>query len=161
MFQVRFSSRIASFVRSPPLASRVRYLHSNESENANKMVTVIGGASKGIGLSFLESFAKRRDGSKLIALSRSMTEELTHLVQEYPERIKWIQTDLCDENSIKLAVSQMKKEYERVDLLINCAGILGNNTPNQPGPERSISSINKDWMLKTFEVNVRESIEKV
>lgn len=116
-------------------------------------VQVVSGASRGIGLEFTRQLLSS-SASKVIALSRTCPEggELHELMTSYPERLQWIATDLQDEASIHQSAKTIKDQHSKVDLLINCAGILGDNSSRQPGPERSISAIKKDWLTKTFEV---------
>lgn len=41
---------------------------------------------------------------------------------------------------------------QRVDLLFNVAGVLGNGK-NTPGPERSLRAMDREWLRHTLEVN--------
>lgn len=58
-----------------------------------------------------------------------------------------------DQSSIESLASTIAQTYQRVDALFNVAGILGDGKTT-PGPERSLANIDRDWMEKTFAVNV-------
>ncbi len=131
----------------------IRTITRSNSSSSRGTFSVVSGASKGIGLEFTKQLLLRPN-SRVIALSRTSTDELGSLLQLYPEKLHWICTDLCDESSIKNSIAKLKSISPTVDLLINSAGILGDNTPSQPGPERSVSSIEKEWLLKTFQVRI-------
>ena len=60
--------------------------------------------------------------------------------------------DLEDQNSIETLTKAIEEKYNRVDLLLNVAGILGDGNTT-PGPERSIRYLDRDWVTKTFAVN--------
>lgn len=69
-------------------------------------------------------------------------------------RIKIIQLDLEDQSSIENAGSEIKLQFNRVDLLLNVAGLLGDGGKTTPGPERSINKIDRKWFEKSFACNV-------
>ncbi len=128
----------------------------------NKRVVVISGASKGIGLAFVKYHLTSPVPATVYALSRSRSHEIDILSKQYAQssssRIHHVPCDLIDDTSIFNAVNviqeQCRKDGDKrgIDLLVNVAGILGNNTIEQPGPERSIGSIQRHWMKTSFEV---------
>lgn len=75
------------------------------------------------------------------------------LPTEETNRIEVIRLDLEDQQSIEEAATEIKEKYKRVDMLLNVAGLLG-DSKSTPGPERSISKMDRDWLEKTFSVNV-------
>jgi len=58
-----------------------------------------------------------------------------------------------DQASIEKAGATIKEKFDRVDLLLNVAGILGDGR-NDPGPERALSKIDRSWLEKTMAVNL-------
>jgi short-subunit dehydrogenase len=81
-------------------------------------VTIITGASAGIGLATARLFAAH--GARLALASRS-AETLTRLAAELPDAFA-IPTDLRDAASITHMVAAVHAHYGRIDLLINNAG---------------------------------------
>jgi NAD(P)-dependent dehydrogenase (short-subunit alcohol dehydrogenase family) len=69
------------------------------------------------------------------------------------DRIRLVKMDLEDQSSIVSAAEKIKSEFSRVDMLLNVAGLLGDGSTT-PGPERSISKMDRDWLEKTFSINV-------
>jgi NAD(P)-dependent dehydrogenase (short-subunit alcohol dehydrogenase family) len=69
------------------------------------------------------------------------------------QRIQLVTLNLEDQSSIEQAATEIKSQFKRVDLLLNVAGILGDGQ-STPGPERTIGKLDRDWMEKTFNVNV-------
>ena len=61
--------------------------------------------------------------------------------------------DIEDQSSIERLITDISTSYQRVDALYNVAGILGDGKTT-PGPERAIEKIERDWLEKTFAVNV-------
>jgi NAD(P)-dependent dehydrogenase (short-subunit alcohol dehydrogenase family) len=132
-----------------------RVLHRSFSSQGgadDRLFAVVSGGSKGIGLSFTKALLSDSK-QHVIALSRNRSAELQTLEHQYPGRLQWIQTDLENEDSIKSATSAVASNFPKVDILVNCAGILGDGSPSQPGPERTVSAITKDWLVKSFEVS--------
>ena len=117
---------------------------------------MVSTASRGIGLEFARQLLLQPD-SVVYAVCRSeeIPDDLVELRQKYPDnRLKVIGgVDLEDASSIEDGYRRIAAECKEVDLLINCAGILGDNSAEQPGPERSILKVDSEWLQKTMSVN--------
>ena len=61
--------------------------------------------------------------------------------------------DLESQQSIESAGESLRQSFDRVDLLLNVAGILGDGKTD-PGPERSLGKIQRDWIEKSLAVNL-------
>jgi len=98
---------------------------------------------------FTKQLLKRSQGT-VIALSRRVpTDILENLRCAYPDRLHVQQMDLEDFDSIETAASEIKKEFSRIDLLLNVSGVLYDDYHM---PERSVSQIDPRWMAKSFQV---------
>jgi NAD(P)-dependent dehydrogenase (short-subunit alcohol dehydrogenase family) len=73
--------------------------------------------------------------------------------QKTAGRIQLVTLDVENQQSIEDAASTIKERYNRVDVVLNVAGILGDGTTT-PGPERSLSKMDRSWVEKTLAVNV-------
>lgn len=134
-------------------------------------ISVVSTSSRGIGLEFTRQLLTHTN-TKVIALVRDNTvlttsgSVINSLFASYPSRIRLVSVDLEDQNSIDLAPALIKRAAHEltnstdsrqpigIDLLLNVAGILGDGIAPNTGPERSVSKINRDWMRKSFEVNL-------
>ena len=117
-------------------------------------IFVVNGSNRGIGLQFVISLLERTKGT-ILACCRSplSAQKLIELTLQYPNRITILPLDVEDQSSIDSLASMIGKTYQRVDLLLNVAGILGDGKTT-PGPERSVMNIERDWLMKTLAVNV-------
>jgi NAD(P)-dependent dehydrogenase (short-subunit alcohol dehydrogenase family) len=122
-------------------------------------VFVVNGASRGIGLQFVKTLLDGTCG-RVVACCRSpgtaagLQELMEFSAKEKGrDRLFLVPIDLEDQTSVERAGAEIRRRFDRVDLLLNVAGILGDGT-STPGPERSISKVDRDWMEKTFQVNV-------
>ena len=136
----------------------MRLYGSKLSQNGRRLHTsVVSTASRGIGAEFTRQLLLARPDSVVYAVCRShdVPEGLSEVITEYgADRVKMIGgVDLENAVSIEEGYTRIANECMEVDLLINCAGILGNNSPEQPGPERSILKVNPEWLQKTMNVN--------
>lgn len=66
-------------------------------------------------------------------------------------RLHWHQVDATSEVDIK----ELSTQFERLDWLINCVGML--HTPDL-GPEKNLSSIDPEFFLKNISVNTLPSL---
>lgn len=62
--------------------------------------------------------------------------------------------DVEDQLSLVNAATMIKEMFQRVDILLNVAGILGDGGKTAPGPERALSKVQRQWLEKSFAVNV-------
>ena len=115
---------------------------------------IISTVSRGIGLEFARQLLNSRDRPhQVIGYCRSSSKELLDLQKIFPDRLRLIHLDLEDKQSILEAAKRVSELTDRVDLLINSAGILGDGA-TVPGPERSIETIDIDWFEKSLQVFV-------
>ena len=137
--------RLASALSWKPPANRVKELFpataDATSRNADpNAVFVVTGASGGIGSTIVEQLHERtagtvyaccRDPSKVSAL----------------DRVRPVQLDVCDDASIEALPAAVG---DRVDALWNVGGVLHEG---DRGPERSLDAVDREWLLKSVDVN--------
>eukprot|EP00565_Helicotheca_tamesis_P008288 CAMPEP_0185738632 /NCGR_PEP_ID=MMETSP1171-20130828/33474_1 /TAXON_ID=374046 /ORGANISM="Helicotheca tamensis, Strain CCMP826" /LENGTH=356 /DNA_ID=CAMNT_0028409943 /DNA_START=49 /DNA_END=1119 /DNA_ORIENTATION=- len=138
-------------------ADKEKLLVSSKRNGDPNAVFVVNGSSRGIGLQFVKSLVDRSQGT-ILACCRSpdSADKLNEFLSSSPQasqRVKTIQLDVEDQASIDAAAEEIKTSYNRVDCLFNVAGILGDGK-SDPGPERSLSKLDRDWVEKTMAVNV-------
>nr|XP_019014762.1 uncharacterized protein I206_00848 [Kwoniella pini CBS 10737]OCF53543.1 hypothetical protein I206_00848 [Kwoniella pini CBS 10737] len=113
-------------------------------------IVVITGANSGVGLEATKQLANASPEQLILAIRKIEQGEkfLKDLQKIYPNlKGKVISLDLSDIENIKKFVLNIKKESNRIDLLINNAGI----NPNfEDGPYITT----KDGYERTFQVNV-------
>ena len=107
---------------------------------------VITGCARGIGNSTLEVFAK--NGANIWACCRKQTEEfeqnINQLVSDCNVDITPVYFDLIDNEQIKSAIKQIMASKQKVDVLVNNAGITHNSL-------FQMTTIDK--MKEVFEIN--------
>lgn len=96
---------------------------------------VITGGNRGIGLELARQFKQR--GDDVVAACRKSSEELTKLGVETVEGV-----DVANDASVGQLASSLKGRT--VDVLVNCAGILS---------DESLGDLDFDRMRRQFEVN--------
>jgi len=70
-----------------------------------------------------------------------------------PSRIEVIPLDLEEQSSIEAVGAHLRNAYNRVDILLNVAGLLG-DSKTTPGPERSITRIEREWFETSLAINL-------
>ncbi|GFH43860.1 hypothetical protein CTEN210_00333 [Chaetoceros tenuissimus] len=118
-------------------------------------VFVVTGASRGIGLQIVKDLMERSKGI-IVACCRSPNdaEQLNDFasLSKNPDRILIHALDLENQDTINEFATTLKERYNRVDVLFNVAGILGDGQ-STPGPERSLRGMDREWAMKSFQVN--------
>lgn len=105
----------------------------------NKVAVITGGAA-GIGLSIAKMFIEK--GAKVALLDRS--EQVEQVAQRLNNAVG-ITCDVTSADSVKRAINSAIEEFDRIDILVNCAGIVA------LAPAESLSL--DDWN-KTLSVNL-------
>lgn len=81
----------------------------------NKVVLITGG-NKGIGKAISEKFEK--EGYTIVVMARTEPQSTTH---------DFFQCDMSKSEEIKETISKILKKYEKIDVLVNNAGITKDN----------------------------------
>lgn len=105
-------------------------------------IALITGAGAGIGKSTAALFA--REGAIVYAADLKGLEWIEHENLEEGKIIP-LQLDICDFTAVKTAVMSIKKEYGRIDILANIAGLIS---------YEMMPMISYDFFRKMIEVNV-------
>lgn len=91
----------------------------------SNQVAIVTGAARGIGQTIAHRLAK--EGAKVFLLDL-LEEQLQETAQEFLKEglsAQVIPTDISQEDQVKKAIQQVTKEADRIDLLVNSAGIIG------------------------------------
>ncbi len=92
-------------------------------ERLKDKVTVITGASSGIGLSIAKAFA--REGADIVVNyknSRNSAEALVEQIRQSGKRAIAVQADMADEDDIDRLIEKTLDEFDRIDVWVNNAG---------------------------------------
>lgn len=82
-------------------------------------VWFITGSSRGLGRSLTEAVLAKGD---VVAATARNPEQLTDLVEKYPEQIQALRLDVTQPEQIKAAVAEAIARFGRIDVLVNNAG---------------------------------------
>ncbi|MBR6654865.1 MAG: glucose 1-dehydrogenase [Oscillospiraceae bacterium] len=111
----------------------------------NKSI-VITGASSGMGKAIVELFA--REGANIIAVARRLErlEELAASLKDAPGKVIPYQGDVSKQEVMEGAIDTAVKEFGRLDVLVNNAGVMDDMSP--------IGDFTNEKLEQVFSVNV-------
>lgn len=114
-------------------------------------IALITGASRGIGKSIAQLFAK--EGAVVYAVSRNQEDILawSKSIDVY-RMVRAVSLDITDENAVKKCIMDIRSESGRLDILVNNAGVEYNEL---------IGMISKKHMETMFATNVYAVIELI
>ena len=92
---------------------------SEKMKNAGR-VALVTGSTSGIGKAIAQQLAK--DGFTVILHSKESVSEGEKLAETIPSSV-YIQADLSDQTQTKRLISDILARYDRLDVLVNNAGI--------------------------------------
>ncbi|XP_008787355.2 C-factor isoform X1 [Phoenix dactylifera] len=116
-------------------------------------VSMVQGASRGIGLEFARQLLERNEKGHVIATCRNPdgATSLLELKRKFMERLNIMQLDVTKESTIQATATSIRESYGSLNLLINASGIL--SVPNILQPETTLSKVEKSSLLLAYEVN--------
>lgn len=113
---------------------------------------IITGAGSGIGFAILNKFAE--NGANVWAFVHKQNPELEKQYKQISQKnnvwIKPIEFDLMDEESVKRSVKQVITEGEKIDILVNCAGIVNAKTLGMTSLEEMRQSMNANFFMPSL-----------
>ncbi|KAE9594867.1 hypothetical protein Lal_00013274 [Lupinus albus] len=133
--------------------TRRAFSSSTSAFKFNGGVSMVQGASRGIGLEFVKQLLENNDRGHVIATCRnpSASTGLIHLKDKFADRLKILPLDLTDESSIEASALSIKDAYGHLNLLINASGIL--SIPKVLQPETTLNKLEKSSLMLAYEVN--------
>lgn len=111
---------------------------------------LVVGASQGIGLGFVQRLLADDRIAQVYATYRQPSSAANLLALSASSKLVPIALDATDEAQVAAAIAQIQATSDRLDLLINCVGILHSETIQ---PEKSLRQLNAPQLLKYFEIN--------
>lgn len=88
---------------------------------------LVTGADRGVGFALVKALLQR-GWSVFAGRYASSSKELEALQNEYSKSLRLIPLDIGDEASVKAAAAEVQAHTDRIDMVINNAGILGDIT---------------------------------
>ncbi|TRO67129.1 SDR family oxidoreductase [Christiangramia sabulilitoris] len=114
--------------------------------NKEKKVAVITGASSGIGKAIARKLSS--NGYIVVLASRSL-DKLAKIQNELSTESMIVELDVGDTESVNQAFGKISEKYDRIDILVNSAGIM---------PLTYLKNRHLDEWLNTIEVNVKGTL---
>ncbi|GMN58863.1 hypothetical protein TIFTF001_027958 [Ficus carica] len=116
-------------------------------------VSMVQGASRGIGLEFVKQLLENNEKGHVVATCRnpSGATGLHDLKNKFAERLSILPLDVTVESTIEESVKSIREKYGSLNLLINTSGIL--SIPGVLQPETTLTKVQKSSLMLAFEVN--------
>ncbi|XP_058071690.1 uncharacterized protein LOC131220857 isoform X1 [Magnolia sinica] len=116
-------------------------------------VSLVQGASRGIGLEFARQLLERNEKEHVIATCRNPdgATGLLELKRRFMERLYLLPLDVTNESTIEASANSIRERYGRLNLLINASGVL--SIPDVLQPETTLTKVQKSSLMFAYEVN--------
>jgi NAD(P)-dependent dehydrogenase (short-subunit alcohol dehydrogenase family) len=118
---------------------------------------LVQGASGGIGFALTRRLVRCQDLGLLFALTRDPGGAQLRALAKADARVFIVPLDVEQETSIAEAARQIGERTSKLDLLINCAGILHHESTGM-SPERRLGDVEPGHLERAFRVNAIGSL---
>lgn len=148
-----------AFSKTPKLLTSLISIRSSSSPSfstfvsSDVAVSLVQGASRGIGLEFVKQLLERNSQEHVIATCRNPdgAAGLTELKNKFSERLHIQRLDLTIESTIEDSARAIRERYGYLNLLVNASGIL--SIPGVIQPETTLSKVERSSLLLAYEIN--------
>ena len=108
-------------------------------------VIVVTGASAGMGEAMVTRFVQ--EGAKVVAVARraERLETLRDTLKDEPGKVAICAGDIGDPDTSEKMIDMAVKTFGRLDVLVNCAGIMDDNT--------AVADMSDEMMNRLFRIN--------
>eukprot|EP00741_Cyanophora_paradoxa_P003814 tig00000718_g3708.t1 len=138
----RVAAAAAVAARQPAACAAPRF-GAAEAMLRDKTV-VITGCSKGIGAEFVRQLFEHRV-ARVVGLVRDPSAAgVKRLEADFGDKFEAVRADVGSEDSIKAAAAEVLRKTDRVDILINCAGVWS---------RAGFDTVTSEHMVELFRVN--------
>ena len=110
----------------------------------------VSGARGGLGEAIVELLLQREETEQVYATTRGLPSPRLSALAAEDDRLVLLRMDLCLEETIAAASRRVREGTERLDLLINAAGLLHREGIS---PEKRLADIDPAAMAELFAVN--------
>ncbi|MGQ4875572.1 MAG: SDR family NAD(P)-dependent oxidoreductase [Promethearchaeia archaeon] len=106
--------------------------------NFEGRIVIITGGGSGIGKQAALDFAKYKANVVIFDINEENGKKVEEEIKNAGGNAIYVKVDIMDQTSVKNAVAQVKEKFEKIDVLVNCAG-------GQSAPKKFLRTKKKDW----------------
>ena len=122
----------------------------NAIERFRDKIAIITGSARGIGKAVAERLGREGATLALFDVNQAKLAETVAEFQELGIRVSDTVVDISDEAAVHAAIKAVEKEYNKIDILVNAAGIVGPTSTN-------ITEFDTAEFDKVYAVNLKGS----
>jgi 3-oxoacyl-[acyl-carrier protein] reductase len=111
------------------------------------MAVIITGGSRGLGLTLVRHYLSL--GHNVASFSRNRSDAVSELLQDHPNSFQFAEVDASRAESLRLFVADVKTRFEKIDSLINNAGLAH---------DRVLPLMTDDQIEQMLDVNLKASL---
>jgi len=112
-------------------------------------IAVITGANRGIGLAIARAFAREGAVLALVVRARASGERAAREIGGAPSPLV-VEADVADRGSVTAAADELARRLERIDLLVNNAGVLTDDDRAMPASRMDLTVLDGTFAVNFF-----------
>ena len=123
-------------------------------------IALVQGASRGIGLQYCKTLLQRNTVSTVIATCRNpdSSSGLNHLKNNNSSKLHVCKLDVTNEDEISNVYKYVSENFGKLDLLINCAGMLHPSGKGETSLRSVTGQVSKVKFIKLFNKSIPRNV---
>lgn len=116
-------------------------------------VSMVNGASRGLGLALTEKLLTKHPDSPVVATCRNpdSAEGLTALKERFPSQLTVLRLDVTMEDTMQEVAKEISSKYGRLDMLVSTSGVL--HIPDEMEPEPKLVNLEPKNLMRAYRIN--------
>lgn len=116
-------------------------------------VSLVNGASRGLGLALTEKLLTKHPESPVVATCRNpeSAEKLSALKEQFPSQLTVLRLDVTQEDTMEAVAKEVSDKFGRLDMLVTTAGVL--HIPDEMEPEPKLVNVDPKNLMRAYKIN--------
>lgn len=116
-------------------------------------VSLVNGASRGLGLALTEKLLTKHPESPVVATCRNpeAAENLAALKDRFSSQLTVLRLDVTQEDTMEAVAKEVSDKFGRLDMLVTASGVL--HIPDEMEPEPKLVNVDPKNLMRAYRIN--------
>ena len=133
----------------PPLTQKNKKKANACSARASSVIwlrhcAIVTGGGQGLGEAIAKMLVENGCAVMIFDVDEAKAKTVTDTLRANGHKVEWCRVDVANEGSVSTGFEAFRSKFERLDVMVNCAGILG-------PPAMKVDAVNTEDFDRTYQ----------